>query len=62
VGGGAAILAGTASAATLFGFINQLGSYFTTPVFGEVILLVAATVLIRILPEGITGRFFRNSL
>ncbi|WP_131118109.1 branched-chain amino acid ABC transporter permease [Lichenihabitans psoromatis] len=62
VGGGASILAGTASAAMLFGFINQLGSYFTTPVFGEVILLVAATVLIRILPEGITGRFFKGSL
>lgn len=62
VGGGAAILAGTASASTLFGFINQLGSYFTTPVYGEVILLVAATVLIRVLPEGITGRFFRGSL
>jgi branched-subunit amino acid ABC-type transport system permease component len=62
VGGGASILAGTASASTFFGFINQLGSYFTTPVYGEVILLVAATVLIRLLPEGITGRFFRGSL
>ena len=62
VGGGASILAGTASASTLFGFINQMGSYVTTPVFGEVILLIAATVLIRILPEGITGRFFRGSL
>ena len=62
VGGGASILAGTASASVLFGFINQMGSYLTTPVFGEVILLVAATILIRILPEGITGRFFRGSL
>lgn len=62
VGGGASILAGTASASTLFGLINQLGSYLTTPVYGEVLLLAAATVLIRILPEGITGRFFRESL
>ena len=62
VGGGASILAGTASASVLFGFINQMGSYLTTPVFGEVLLLVAATILIRILPEGITGRFFRGSL
>ena len=62
VGGGAAILAGTASASALFGTINQLASYVTTPVFGEVMLLVAATVLIRVLPEGITGRFFRGSL
>ena len=62
VGGGAAILAGTATASALFGTINQLASYATTPVFGEVMLLVAATVLIRVLPEGITGRFFRGSL
>lgn len=62
VGGGASILAGTASASALFGFINQMGSYVTTPVFGEVILLIAATILIRLLPEGITGRFFRGSL
>lgn len=62
VGGGASILAGTASASTLFGFINQAGSYLTTPVYGEVALLVAATALIRVLPEGITGRFFKGSL
>ena len=62
VGGGAAILAGTASASGLFGFLNQIGSYLTTPVFGEVILLAAATILIRLLPEGITGRYFRRSL
>ena len=62
VGGGASILAGTASASTLFGFINQVGSYLTTPVYGEVALLVAATALIRVLPEGITGRFFKGSL
>jgi len=62
VGGGASILAGTASASTLFGLIDQVGSYVTTPVYGEVILLIAATLLIRVLPEGITGRFFRSSL
>lgn len=61
VGGGASILTGTASASGLFGFLNQVGSYLTTPVFGEVILLAAATILIRLLPEGITGRFFRGS-
>lgn len=61
-GGGASMLAGTASASLLFGTINQIGSYMTTPVFGEVILLVAATLLIRVLPEGITGRFFKGSL
>ena len=62
IGGGAAIVTGTASAATLFGAINQLATYATTPVFGEVALLAAAIVLIRVLPQGVTGRFFRRSL
>jgi branched-chain amino acid transport system permease protein len=62
IGGGAAILAGTASASALFGAINQVATYVTTPVFGEVALLAAAIVLIRLLPQGITGRFFRGGM
>jgi branched-subunit amino acid ABC-type transport system permease component len=62
VGGGAAILAGTASASLLFGFVNQMAAYLTTPVYGEVILFVAAIVLIRLLPQGISGRFFKGTL
>jgi urea transport system permease protein len=62
IGGGPAILAGLAGAATLFGAINQLATFVTTPVFGEVALLVAAIVMLRLLPQGITGRFFKGSL
>lgn len=62
VSGGAAILSGTLSAAGLFGFINQLGAYFTTPVYGEVILFISAIILIRLLPQGISGRFFKGNL
>jgi branched-subunit amino acid ABC-type transport system permease component len=62
IGGGAEIVMGTASAAALFGTINQLATFATTPVFGEVALLAAAIVLIRLLPQGITGRFFRRGL
>jgi branched-chain amino acid transport system permease protein len=62
IGGGAAILSGTVSASTLFGAINQIATFVTTPVFGEVALLAAAIVLIRLLPQGITGRFFRRGL
>jgi branched-subunit amino acid ABC-type transport system permease component len=62
VGGGAAVLAGTTSASVLFGAINQMASYFTTPVFGEVILFVSAIILIRILPQGISDRLFKGSL
>jgi branched-chain amino acid transport system permease protein len=62
IGGGAAVLSGTISASVLFGTINQIATFVTTPVFGEVALLAAAIVLIRLLPQGITGRFFRRGL
>jgi len=62
IGGGSAIIAGTFSASTLFGTISQLVTYFSTPVFGAVVLLLSAIVLLRLLPQGITGRFFRRSL
>jgi urea transport system permease protein len=62
LGGGPAILTGTGLASTLFGFINELVSFKTTPVIGDVALLVAAVLLIRVLPQGITGRYLRRSL
>lgn len=62
IGGGAAVLTGTISASALFGTVNQLATFATTPVIGEVALLLSAIVLIRILPQGITDRFFRRSL
>ena len=62
VGVGAAILSGTLSAASLFGSVNQIGAYFTTPVYGEVIVFTTAIVLIRLLPQGISGRFFKGNL
>lgn len=60
--GGAAMLSGTVSASTLLGSVSTLGAYFTTPVLGEVIMLAVAILLLRLLPQGITGRFFRRSL
>ncbi len=62
IGGGVAIVTGTAIASALFGFINQIAAFATTPVFGEVALLFSAIVMIRVLPQGITGRFFRRSI
>ena len=61
IGGGASILTGTATASGIFGTINQLATFAWSPVYGEVALLVAAVILLRILPQGITGRFFRRS-
>jgi len=62
IGGGPAILAGLVSASTLFGAINQVATFLTTPVLGEVALLGAAIVMLRLLPQGITGRFFKGTL
>jgi urea transport system permease protein len=62
LGGGPAIITGTGLASTVFGLINELTSFQTTPVIGDVALLAAAIVMIRILPQGITGRFLRRSL
>ncbi|HJM50171.1 MAG TPA: branched-chain amino acid ABC transporter permease [Alphaproteobacteria bacterium] len=62
ISGGATVLAGTVSAAGLLGLVNQAVTFVTTPVIGEVALLASAIMLLRILPTGITGRFFRRGL
>ncbi len=62
ISGGAAILSGTAIASALLGAINVVATFAFTSVLGEVALLVAAVVLLRLLPQGITGRFFRRAL
>jgi branched-chain amino acid transport system permease protein len=62
IGGGASPLVGTASASTLFGIINQIATFATNPVYGEVALFFAAILLIRAMPQGITGRYFRGRL
>ena len=61
ISGGVAILAGTTSASILLGGVNGVISYVTGPTFGEVALLFTAIILLRLMPTGITGRFFRKS-
>ena len=61
ISGGSAILAGTTSASALLGGVNGIMSYVTGPTFGEVALLFTAIILLRLMPTGITGRFFRKS-
>ena len=41
--------------------INQIVSFASTPVIGEIAMLALAIILLRLMPQGITGRFFRNS-
>ena len=62
ISGGSAILAGTASGSVLLGGINGIFAFITGPTIGEVALLVTAIVLLRLMPRGITGRFFRKYL
>ncbi|MEO0388732.1 MAG: branched-chain amino acid ABC transporter permease [Pseudomonadota bacterium] len=62
ISGGASILAGTTSASVLLGGVNSIVAYLSGPTMGEVALLALAILLIRLLPRGITGRFFRKSL
>ena len=59
--GGAAVITGTLSSSVIFGTINQLVSVGSTPVIGEIVMLAFAVVLLRLMPQGITGRFFRNA-
>jgi branched-chain amino acid transport system permease protein len=60
--GGDAIFAGTASAAALFGLINQATTIALTPEFGEVALLLGALLMLRILPSGLSSLFSRRAI
>lgn len=62
ISGGTAILFGTASASALLGTVNTAVTYLTTPVLGEVALLLSAIILLRLLPRGITGQFLGKRL
>ena len=55
------MLAGTASASALLGTLNTVATFFATPVIGEMTLFIAAIILLRLLPQGITGRFMRRA-
>jgi len=58
--GGAAVITGTLTSGILFGTINQIVSFASHPVLGEVAMLALAVILLRLMPNGITGRFFRD--
>ena len=62
IAGGPSLIAGLFSSAGVFGIVNQIFTFAISPVIGEVALLVAAVVLLRLLPQGITGKFFKGKL
>ncbi|WP_324288620.1 ABC transporter permease subunit [Hoeflea alexandrii] len=59
---GPSLITGLMASSGLFGFISQIFTFAVSPVMGEVALLVAAVVLLRLLPQGVTGKFFRGRL
>jgi len=58
--GGPAILFGTTSAGVVLGIVERGVSYASTPLLGEVALLLAAILLLRVMPEGISGSWRRG--
>jgi branched-chain amino acid transport system permease protein len=62
ISGGSAVVTGTLSASTLLGTLDTGTTFLTTPVFGEVSLLIGAVLLVRAMPQGITGSLFKGSI
>lgn len=62
IAGGPSLITGLMASSGLFGFISQIFTFAVSPVMGEVALLVAAVVLLRLLPQGVTGKFFRGRM
>ncbi len=62
IAGGPSLIAGLFTSAGFFGIVNQIFTFAISPVIGEVALLVAAVILLRLLPQGITAKFFKGKL
>lgn len=62
ISGGASIIAGLLSSAALLGVVSQIFTFSMNSMVGEIALLIAAVILLRLLPQGITGRFFKGSM
>ena len=58
--GGHLPLIGATAASSIFGAIDGVVSYIYSSVMGEVTMLIAAVLLLRMLPMGITGRMKRG--
>ncbi len=62
ISGGPSVIAGLISSGGFFGVVNQVFTFAISPVVGEVALLISAVILLRLLPQGVTGRFFKGKL
>ncbi|GAA2402492.1 urea ABC transporter permease subunit UrtB [Actinomadura vinacea] len=59
---GPAVVTGMVAAAGLLGAVRQVVSLASTPLLGTAALLATATVILRLLPDGISGRFRKATL
>jgi branched-chain amino acid transport system permease protein len=55
--GGTNAIAGTAVSAGVLGAISTWATFLTTPVIGDVAMLAAAIIFLRLLPRGVSGGF-----
>jgi len=55
--GGSTVLVGTVSSAGVLGLVESAVSYASTPMYGQVAMLALAMVLLRLLPNGMSGLF-----
>lgn len=62
IAGGPSLVVGLFSSASLFGVVNQFFTFIISPVIGEVALLIAAVILLRLFPKGVTGKFFKGKM
>lgn len=60
VTGGQAILSGLAAAAGLLGSTQSIVSFLTQPFLGQGALLVVALVILRLMPQGLSGKWRRQ--
>jgi branched-subunit amino acid ABC-type transport system permease component len=58
--GGPGVLTGTSGAAGILGSIEYGVSYATTPFFGVGAVLIAAILMLRVMPTGLSGRLNRQ--
>ncbi len=59
--GGPVILLGTTTSGAVLGLVESIVSYASTPIYGQVAMLAFAIVLLRLLPQGISG-FWRRGV
>jgi branched-chain amino acid transport system permease protein len=58
--GGPVILLGTTSSAALLGVVDSAISRFSTPIYGQVGMLVTALIILRLTPRGLSGSWHRG--